>query len=65
MPSIWDFNTLSQEDEKKYIKKMVTKTFETQSIQGSHFSLVKLWINKDPSEIIKVNELYKDIDNIT
>ena len=44
---------------------MLTKTFETQSIQGSHFSLVKLWIQKDPNEVNKVNELYKDVENIT
>ena len=32
IPSIWDFNSLSDVDERKYIHKMVNKTFETTSL---------------------------------
>jgi hypothetical protein len=50
IPSIWDFNSLSEEDERKYILKMVNKTFESTSLQGKAFSLVKIWVLKDPEE---------------
>jgi hypothetical protein len=43
IPSIWDFNSLSEEDERN-------KTFESTSLQGKAFSLVKIWVLKDPEE---------------
>jgi hypothetical protein len=55
IPSIWDYKSLNEVDEGRYIEKMVSKTFESSSLLGKAFSLVNLWLI--PME--KNNELMK------
>lgn len=64
IPSIWDFNSLSEDDERKYILKMVNKTFESTSLQGKAFSLIKLWVHKDPDEMKKLHNLKNEVKRI-
>ena len=62
---IWDYKSLNETDERKYIKKMVEKTYESAKIVGKSISLVKLWIHKDEAEKQKVQQLDKEIENVS
>ena len=45
IPYIWDYKSLNQSEEEKYIRKMIEKTFDEAQIFGRDLQLVKLWIN--------------------
>lgn len=55
---IWDYKSLDEQEEKKYIEKMIKQKYE-QQIQGKSFSLIRLWIYGEKEEMKKI-ELLKD-----
>jgi hypothetical protein len=65
IPYIWDYKSLNEKEEHKYINKMVTKTYENSTIQGRSFSLIKLWIIRDPAEQKKVAGFKAEINSIS
>jgi hypothetical protein len=54
IPFIWDYKSLNEDEEKKYITKMVEKTYENAKIIGRGISLINLWVYRLESERQKV-----------
>jgi hypothetical protein len=52
---IWDYKSLNEHEEYKYIKKMVAQKYQNSSITGKSFSLIKLWVHGDKDEEKKIH----------
>ena len=61
---IWDYKSLDEQEEKKYIEKMIKQKYE-QQIQGKSFSLVRLWIYGDKEEKRKIDLLKEETTYIS
>lgn len=61
---IWDYKSLNEQEEYKYIKKMVVQKYQNSSITGKSFSLVKLWVYGDKDEEKKIHQLKHEAKNI-
>jgi hypothetical protein len=55
MPYVWDYKSLNEKEEYKYIKKMVVQKYQNSTITGKSFSLVKLWVLGDKDEEKKIH----------
>ena len=64
IPYIWDYKSLEPTEEKKYIHKMIEKTYESAKILGKSILLVNLWLYKQDAERQKVMMLGKEIDTM-
>lgn len=65
IPFIWDYKSLDENEEKKYITKMIEKTYESAKIIGQGLSLINLWIYKQEYERSKVGIFSKEIEDIS
>ena len=65
IPYIWDYKSLNEDEEKKYIAKMIDKTYEGSNLIGKGILLVNLWIYKTEQEKQKIASLAREIEQIS
>jgi hypothetical protein len=60
---IWDYKSLNQDDERKYIQKMIQQKYENSTITGKSISLVRLWVMDQSmnSERKKIEDLKREV----